>query len=166
MQLLHAFFSARGNIVRIDSCTDDSIRISLTVAIRLIGAPVNRYTPNKWTLHWKIPGIGGLVGWGGGGRTGTVLLTWCDSIAYALELLQSFVKPSIWCASNTKLWHMDLRNWYYLCFWTRWLTGLHTYALSYSNDTCKIVTWSHQNFLYDRSTFSKIWIINWFTFSF
>ena len=46
MQLLHAFFSARGNIVRIDSCTDDSIRISLTVAIRLIGAPVNRYTPS------------------------------------------------------------------------------------------------------------------------
>ena len=55
MQLLHAFFSARGNIVRIDSCTDDSIRISLTVAIRLIGAPVNRYTPNhKYIsrLHW------------------------------------------------------------------------------------------------------------------
>ena len=47
MQLLHAFFSARGNIVRIDSCTDDSIRISLTVAIRLIGAPVNRYTPRR-----------------------------------------------------------------------------------------------------------------------
>ena len=48
MQLLHAFFfSARGNIVRIDSCTDDSIRISLTVAIRLIGAPVNRYTPSQ-----------------------------------------------------------------------------------------------------------------------
>ena len=45
MQLLHAVFSARGNIVRIDSCTDDSIRISLTVAIRLIGAPANRYTP-------------------------------------------------------------------------------------------------------------------------
>ena len=54
MQLLHAFFSARGNIVRIDSCTDDSIRISLTVAIRLIGAPVNRYTPkyNEMGLHW------------------------------------------------------------------------------------------------------------------
>ena len=50
MQLLHAFFSARGNIVRIGSCTDDSIRISLTVAIRLIGAPVNRYTPNPRTL--------------------------------------------------------------------------------------------------------------------
>ena len=48
MQLLHAFFSARGNIVRIDSCTDDSIRISLTVAIRLIGAPVNCYTPSHY----------------------------------------------------------------------------------------------------------------------
>ena len=37
MQLLRAFFfSARGNIVRIDSCTDDSIRISLTVAIRSV----------------------------------------------------------------------------------------------------------------------------------
>ena len=46
MQLLHAIFSARGNIVRIDSCIDDSIPISLTVAIRLIGAPVNRYTPS------------------------------------------------------------------------------------------------------------------------
>ena len=62
MQLLHAFFSARGNIVRIDSCTDDSIRISLTVAIRLNGAPVNRYTPNDsaqlqvqtspWNFKW------------------------------------------------------------------------------------------------------------------
>ena len=51
MQLLHAFFSARGNIVRIDSCTDDSIRISLTVAIRLIGAPVNRYTPSHNQLQ-------------------------------------------------------------------------------------------------------------------
>ena len=50
MQLLHAFFSARGNIVRIDSCTDDSIRISLTIAIRLIGAPVNRYTPIFYTF--------------------------------------------------------------------------------------------------------------------
>ena len=58
MQLLHAFFFARGNIVRIDSCTDDSIRISLTVAIRLIGAPVNRYTPNSdpylRTLHLTL----------------------------------------------------------------------------------------------------------------
>ena len=62
MQLLHAFFSTRGNIVRIDSCTEDSIRISLTVAIRLIGAPVNRYTPNDsaqlqvqtspWNFKW------------------------------------------------------------------------------------------------------------------
>ena len=54
MQLLHAFFSAGGNIVRIDSCTDDSIRISLTVGIRLIGAPVNRYTPNADLVHWCI----------------------------------------------------------------------------------------------------------------
>ena len=55
MQLLHAFFSARGNIVRIDSCTDDSIRISLTVAIRLIGAPVKRYTPtHKWPVTRKM----------------------------------------------------------------------------------------------------------------
>ena len=46
------------------------------------------------------------------------------------------------------------------------MTGLHAYALPYSNDTCKIVTWSHQYFLYDRSTFSKIWIINCFTFFF
>ena len=53
MQLLHAFFSARGNIVRIDSCTDDSIRISLTVAIRLIGAPVNRYTPSGDNVYYK-----------------------------------------------------------------------------------------------------------------
>ena len=54
MQLLHAFFSARGNIVRIDSCTDDSICISLTVAIRLIGAPVNRYTPMYHDISWYI----------------------------------------------------------------------------------------------------------------
>ena len=58
MQLLHAFFSARGNIVRIDSCTDDSIRISLTVAIRLIGAPVNRYTPSLGLKLSLRPGLG------------------------------------------------------------------------------------------------------------
>ena len=46
MQLLHAVFSARGNIVRINSCTDDTIRVSLTVAIRFTDASVNRYTPN------------------------------------------------------------------------------------------------------------------------
>ena len=57
MQLLHAFFSARGNIVRIDSCTDDSIRISLTVAIRLIGAPVNRYTPSHGLLSDGTNGL-------------------------------------------------------------------------------------------------------------
>ena len=49
MQLLHAFFSARGNIVRIDSCTDDTIRVSLTVGIRFTDASVNRYTPS---YHW------------------------------------------------------------------------------------------------------------------
>ena len=47
MQLLHAFFSAGGNIVRIDSCTDDTIRVSLTIAIRFTDASVNRYTPSE-----------------------------------------------------------------------------------------------------------------------
>ena len=102
---------------------------------------------HKLTYHWKIPGIDGLVGWGGGGKAGTQLLTCCDSIGYALELLQSFVKPSIWCASNTKLWHMDLRNWYYSCFWTRWLVCMHMHYHVYSNDTCEIVTY-HINIVY------------------
>ena len=32
--------------MRIDSATDDTIRVSLTVAIRFTDASVNRYTPN------------------------------------------------------------------------------------------------------------------------
>ena len=43
---LYCLISAtRGNIVRIDSATDDTIRVSLTVAIRFTDASVNRYTP-------------------------------------------------------------------------------------------------------------------------
>ena len=33
--------------MRIDSATDDTIRVSLTVAIRFTDASVNRYTPNR-----------------------------------------------------------------------------------------------------------------------
>ena len=44
---LYCLISAtRGNIVRIDSATDDTIRVSLTVAIRFTDASVNRYTPS------------------------------------------------------------------------------------------------------------------------
>ena len=65
MQLLHAFFSATGNIVRIDSCTDDTIPISLTVAIRFTDASVNCYTPSKKddVIKWKhFPRYWPLVG--------------------------------------------------------------------------------------------------------
>ena len=41
-------FAARESIVRIDSATDDTIRVSLTVAIRFTDASVNRYTPSEW----------------------------------------------------------------------------------------------------------------------
>ena len=37
-------FAARASIVRIDSATDDTIRVSLTDAIRFTDASVNRYT--------------------------------------------------------------------------------------------------------------------------
>ena len=44
---LYCLISAtRGNIVRIDSATDDTIRVSLGVAIRFTDASVNRYTPS------------------------------------------------------------------------------------------------------------------------
>ena len=58
---LYCLISAtRGNIVRIDSATDDTIRVSLTVAIRFTDASVNRYTPSSVIPHdlrcelWKI----------------------------------------------------------------------------------------------------------------
>ena len=46
-------FAARASIVRIDSATDDTIRVSLTVAIRFTDASVNRYTP----IYFTGPGI-------------------------------------------------------------------------------------------------------------
>ena len=58
---LYCLISAtRGNIVRIDSATDDTIRVSLTVAIRFTDASVNRYTPSPqaagWTNGWTDRG--------------------------------------------------------------------------------------------------------------
>ena len=59
---LYCLISAtRGNIVRIDSATYDTIRVSLTVVIRFTDASVNRYTPSlyvyctveKWTMMWN-----------------------------------------------------------------------------------------------------------------
>ena len=44
-------FAARESIVRIDSATDDTIRVSLTVAIRFTDASVNRYTPKYRKSH-------------------------------------------------------------------------------------------------------------------
>ena len=41
-------FAARESIVRIDLATDDTIHLSLTVAIRFTDASVNRYTPNGY----------------------------------------------------------------------------------------------------------------------
>ena len=49
---LYCLISAtRGNIVRIDSATDDTIRVSWTVAIRFTDASVNRYTPIEALWH-------------------------------------------------------------------------------------------------------------------
>ena len=48
-------FAARESILRIDSATDDTIRVSLTVAIRFTDASVNRYTPNNISVCWSRP---------------------------------------------------------------------------------------------------------------
>ena len=45
-------FAAGESIVGIDSATDDTIRVSLTVAIRFTDASVNRYTPSDNTTHF------------------------------------------------------------------------------------------------------------------
>ena len=40
--------------MRIDSATDDTIRVSLTVAIRFTDASVNRYTPIGYNLIPRV----------------------------------------------------------------------------------------------------------------
>ena len=104
MQLLHVFFSARENIVRIDSCTDDSIRISLTVAIRLIGAPVNRYAP---ICDWIYCLLVHLIAWQAICNFGWKLSWLAENvIGNRFEALTSVWRPFLFKLSSTFQWFL------------------------------------------------------------